>query len=287
MAKLEQLVTPLELLAHIRGGALKGDILKQYKTTDQELAIMLQPLYRRGNMTKDEFNDFFKGLSVKPPAGPAGKPAVSEEKAEPKPEPGSPKVAAEDHPIGVAEIKAPESIEEGPIPGLEHVPAELERAVEQSASERPLETPAAPQDSERPASLPQDERPVSPRARPKPELKANAAPGQRKAGLASAPKTVSAPLKAVTRRAATTPQPADNRPEEAEVQPGAASAPEQPRVEPAIEPVTVTIEKTVPPPVDESMVAAAETKETLRAVLSRLDSIDARLSRIEQKLETG
>ncbi len=66
MAKLEDQVTPIELLNIIRGGVIKKEVLKQFRTTEQELAKMLLPLYRSGELTMEEFNDFFKGLALKP-----------------------------------------------------------------------------------------------------------------------------------------------------------------------------------------------------------------------------
>ncbi len=65
MAKLEELMTPSELVDAIRDGAVKDELVKRYKTSEQELAMMLLPLYRRGEFTKEEFNNFFRGLPVK------------------------------------------------------------------------------------------------------------------------------------------------------------------------------------------------------------------------------
>ena len=65
MAKLEEQVSANELVQIIRTGKTKGEIVKEYRTSDQELAMMLLPLYRAGQLTKEEFNDFFKGLSLK------------------------------------------------------------------------------------------------------------------------------------------------------------------------------------------------------------------------------
>lgn len=65
MAKLEELVTPTELVAAIRDGAAKNELVKTYKASEQELAMMLLPLYRQGEFTKEEFNNFFKGVPVK------------------------------------------------------------------------------------------------------------------------------------------------------------------------------------------------------------------------------
>jgi len=65
MARLEELVTPTELLDAIRDGALKQDLVKRYRTSDQDLAMILVPLYRNGELTKEEFNDFFKGVPLR------------------------------------------------------------------------------------------------------------------------------------------------------------------------------------------------------------------------------
>lgn len=66
MAKLKDQVTPAELLETIRAGAMKNDIMKKHRASEQELAMMLLPLYRGGELTKEEFNDFFKGVPLRP-----------------------------------------------------------------------------------------------------------------------------------------------------------------------------------------------------------------------------
>lgn len=65
MARLEELMTPSELVNAIRDGAAKNELIKKYKASEQELAMMLLPVYRRGEFTKEEFNNFFKGVPVK------------------------------------------------------------------------------------------------------------------------------------------------------------------------------------------------------------------------------
>jgi hypothetical protein len=65
MAKLEELMTPSELVDAIRDGAAKDELVKKYRASEQELAMMLLPLYRRGEFTKEEFNNFFKGIPIK------------------------------------------------------------------------------------------------------------------------------------------------------------------------------------------------------------------------------
>ena len=65
MAKLEELMTPSELVDAIRDGAAKDELVKKYRASEQELAMMLLPLYRRGEVTKEEFNDFFKGIPIR------------------------------------------------------------------------------------------------------------------------------------------------------------------------------------------------------------------------------
>jgi len=64
MAKLEDLITPSEILEIIRGGMLKSELIKRYRTSEQEVAMMLYPLYRGGELTKEEFNNFFKGVPL-------------------------------------------------------------------------------------------------------------------------------------------------------------------------------------------------------------------------------
>jgi hypothetical protein len=71
MAKLEDLVTPSEILEMIKGGMLKTELIKRYRTSEQELALMLLPLHRGGDLTKEEFNDFFKGIPLVQPEVPA------------------------------------------------------------------------------------------------------------------------------------------------------------------------------------------------------------------------
>ena len=64
MAKLEDLATPSEVLEMARSGSMKAELIKKYKTSEQELAVMLLASYRRGDMTKEEFNNFFKGVPL-------------------------------------------------------------------------------------------------------------------------------------------------------------------------------------------------------------------------------
>ena len=80
MAKLQDLITSSEILEVIKGGMLKSELIKRYRTSDQELAAMLVPLYRGGELTKEEFNNFFKGIPLTQPethapAAPAASPA--------------------------------------------------------------------------------------------------------------------------------------------------------------------------------------------------------------------
>jgi hypothetical protein len=64
MARLEDLVTPTELLDAIKSGSMKQDLMKEYKASEEDLALMLQPLYRGGRLSKDDFNNFFKGIAI-------------------------------------------------------------------------------------------------------------------------------------------------------------------------------------------------------------------------------
>jgi hypothetical protein len=71
MAKLEDKISPIELLNAIRSGRTKEQIVKQYRSSDEEIAMMLLPLYREGQLNKEEFNMFFRGGSGPAPARPA------------------------------------------------------------------------------------------------------------------------------------------------------------------------------------------------------------------------
>lgn len=66
MAKLKNQMTSQELLELILSGTMKSEIIKKHRTSDEELAMMLLPLYRNGDLTKEEFNDFFKGVLLSP-----------------------------------------------------------------------------------------------------------------------------------------------------------------------------------------------------------------------------
>ncbi|MBM4325536.1 MAG: hypothetical protein FJ118_00085 [Deltaproteobacteria bacterium] len=65
MGLFKDRVDPEELVERVKAGALKGELAKDYKISDEELAMILLPLYRKGELTKDEFNDFFQGRRVK------------------------------------------------------------------------------------------------------------------------------------------------------------------------------------------------------------------------------
>ncbi len=87
MAKLEDLVTPSEILGMIKGGMLKTELIKRYRTSEQELALMLLPLHRGGELTKEEFNNFFKGIPLVQPEIPAPAEAIAAPSHEPPDKP--------------------------------------------------------------------------------------------------------------------------------------------------------------------------------------------------------
>jgi hypothetical protein len=87
MAKLEDLITPSEILEVIKGGKLKSELIKRYRTSEQELAKMLYPLYRGGELTKEEFNNFFKGVPLFQHETPAPPASVASPAQEPVDEP--------------------------------------------------------------------------------------------------------------------------------------------------------------------------------------------------------
>ncbi len=71
----------------IKGGMLKAELIKRYRTSEQELALMLLPLHRGGELTKEEFNNFFKGIPLTPPEIPAPAEAIAAPSEEPPDEP--------------------------------------------------------------------------------------------------------------------------------------------------------------------------------------------------------
>lgn len=124
MAKLQDLVSPEEVLEAIRGGALKHEVIKKYKTSDQELAKLLLPLYRGGDLTKEEFNDFFKGVPLRPRMEPAG--LETQEVV---------RLATEDEPPSV--IVRTLSAQPVPVPAEEYAPEPEEAVEEQEVIEEP------------------------------------------------------------------------------------------------------------------------------------------------------
>lgn len=134
MAKLHDQVTPAQMLEEIRNGALKGELIKKYRTTEQEMAMMLLPLYRSGELSKEEFNDFFKGVALRKPAADsepakeAAQPATNNDEPPSqifkaltdklRPRPPKPQPAAEPEPMVAEEPEAKEISpqEEAPAP---------------------------------------------------------------------------------------------------------------------------------------------------------------------------
>ena len=82
MAKVELRLTPERLLDEIRAGSLKDEIIRTYRTNDAELAMMLLPMHRSGQIVKEEFNDFFKGVSLKKDSTPRSVQSRAEQVAE-------------------------------------------------------------------------------------------------------------------------------------------------------------------------------------------------------------
>ncbi|MEW6533811.1 MAG: hypothetical protein AB1473_23475 [Thermodesulfobacteriota bacterium] len=149
MALFKDRVDPNVLVERAKAGALKSEIEKDYKISDEELAMILLPLYRKGELTKDQFNDFFRGLPIKPAPESAAQATEGPSIGDTVPE----MVVAEE-PEVEAEI-VPEEPEPEPEPALasapeveEEVPAELEPAAQ--APEPPAEKPQ--EESPEPAS---------------------------------------------------------------------------------------------------------------------------------------
>lgn len=154
MAKRKDSVSPDELLETIRGGALKTEVIKKYRTSEQELARLLLPLYKSGDLSKEEFNDFFKGVPLRPRETPskveeqeAAQRAVQDEppseivkslaKAS-EPEPAEARPPEPEKAVLEEEVK--EEVVEAAEPALGL--AEPEVAQEPVVVEQPLELPA-------------------------------------------------------------------------------------------------------------------------------------------------
>ena len=65
MPRNDDQINPTMVVDAIKAGSVKTRIMHDYKITDEELAMILLPQYRKGRLSKQEFNDFFKGLPVK------------------------------------------------------------------------------------------------------------------------------------------------------------------------------------------------------------------------------
>lgn len=64
MARLEDKISPSALLLAVKSGRLKDEIVREYKASEEEIAMMLLPLYRSGELTKQQFNRFFRGVPI-------------------------------------------------------------------------------------------------------------------------------------------------------------------------------------------------------------------------------
>jgi chemotaxis protein histidine kinase CheA len=135
MARLKDLESPDEVLEAIRGGALKNEIIKKYRTSEQELARLLLPLYKSGDLTKEEFNDFFKGVPLRPRQTPAKLDEAKQPGAETEDEPPSQifrSLAADQEPEPVKdEVAKPEE----PLPTTEPDEELAEKLEEEIAEE--------------------------------------------------------------------------------------------------------------------------------------------------------
>jgi hypothetical protein len=153
MALFKDRVDPNVLVERVKAGALKSEIEKDYRISDEELAMILLPLYRKGELTKDEFNDFFRGLPIKRAQEPAAQATEGASIGDTVPEMAvaeEPEVEAEmisEEPSAEAEPEA-EPPPPSPPEVQEEAPAELEPAA--PAPEPPAEKP--PEEPPEPAS---------------------------------------------------------------------------------------------------------------------------------------
>lgn len=132
MAKLKDQMTSQELLELILSGTIKNEIIKKYRSSDEELAMMLLPLYRNGDLSKEEFNDFFKGVTLSP---------RESETAEPTREPSQ-----EDLPP--SEIVRSLAPEEHELPPEVEEPVEHAEPAESAAPEEALDLDLTPPSEE-------------------------------------------------------------------------------------------------------------------------------------------
>jgi len=171
MAKLHDLVTPAQLLEEIRNGALKGELIKKYRTAEQEMAVMLLPLYRSGELSKVEFNDFFKGVPLRKQQAPStpeketALPVKNNDEAPSqifkalsdklRPKPPKPRAVEEPEPV------AAEGSGEKEVSPQTEVPEPAPAAVEQAAAAQAaaLQPVPAPEVEEPPAPEPVHETP--------------------------------------------------------------------------------------------------------------------------------
>jgi hypothetical protein len=175
MAKLEEQITPAELLDMIRKGAMKSELSKKYRASEQDLAMMLLPLYRTEEMTKEEFNDFFSEVPLRTKnAEPQPKPedeAPSEILASLSKLFGGKKQEAEKPEIAVASEPSVELPPPPPPPPPPAPPAAV------APTPRPAPPEPKPEPSQAAPSQPKAEAPQPTAAEPKPEpLKAAPAP---------------------------------------------------------------------------------------------------------------
>ncbi len=258
MAKLASQITPEELLAEIKAGVLKSEIIKQYKTSDQELAMLLLPLYRSGAMTRDEFNDFFKGISLKPKTAEA--PETAYQAPSPVAEESEPETAtqARRYLSSLLSKKAA-----GPVPQeAEKSPAVI--AAPASGAQKALETGEITADSVELLNVNAQELEKVEEERPPVILKA----ADRTEPAKAAPVPEEAP-------------PHEERPQQPEV----AQAP-APDIEPVAEaprPEPVRVAEKIP--TERGADEHADLRPLLDLIMNKLDAIENRLSHIEKSLE--
>ncbi len=141
MAKLEDVVSPSEILEMIKAGALKTELIKRYKTSEQELAMVLVPLYRGGEITKEDFNNFFQGLPLSQPEMPAAEAPEAPPPPVQKPVQGPAQEPAQKRTQEPAREPAREPAKE-PVQELAHEPVqELAQEPAQEPAKEPAKEP--------------------------------------------------------------------------------------------------------------------------------------------------
>jgi hypothetical protein len=322
--KLEDKVSPQELLSAMRLGILKNVLAKKYRASDEDFALMLYPMYRRGEVTKQEFNDFFNLVPIT--SGKADQSSNGSDQAAdaPRQEPEEPEdifrtitasldLPPEDiqDPIEEAgELDSVDIDQEATFEELPNVPVPRDSGPVISdddalkalskAPEAPVEAPKAQKIPDRPPLEPPQKRQLSivapgsekgptrqgedsavPKQRdPAPRVETQPAAAER--AKIEAPPQKSAEVLPAPKSDASRPSEPKKQETSHPLKPAPQTQPEPKSVQPAKQ---VPVAKAAQPPQQGAKpVDWSKLKSLFESMLSRLNSIEARLAKIEKKL---